>query len=211
MELIHFDFSTIHKYGDLFYQMLKLRHKGFIVEQKYDVYDYEGLEFDQYDNPFVKYIVAIVNGKAVACTRLGRTDISYMAKDIWGEQIPSKHLPSSKNIYELTRLYVDSIMPNIDRTKIMRVILGYTYCCAALMGAKAFYFVTTQSLINALIKLTIDTHAVCDIVIEGYENQKYCIANIGKHNVQHVKDAISSIAETIKWCKTENILKNLDF
>lgn len=197
IRLISCSLATFHKYGNSFHEMLKLRHKGFIMEERYDIYDYDGLEFDQYDNPFTIYMLVAIKDKIVACTRLGRTDIPYMAKDIWANQIPNKHLPSEKNIYELTRLYVDSAIPSINRTKITRIILGYTYLRAKAIKAKAFYFVTHQSLINALTKLTINTETICELIIQGYNNQKYCLANVDSGNIQYVEDTIHSISQTI--------------
>ena len=198
---LHF-FNTQSSFqnGDLFWQMLKLRHKGFIVEEKYDAFECDGMEFDQYDNPFTQYAVITLHGKVIACSRALRTDIPYMAKDVWSKQIPKKFLPKSKDIYEFTRLYVDSaIQPFTTRNKLVRIISAYTYICLANIGAKEFYFVTFQSVFNSCAKLGFDAEILCDIQIDGYENIKYCRAIVDLQNCQNVETIMNNMIASLEF------------
>ena len=205
--LLHnFDIQSSFQYGDLFWQMLKLRYKGFIQEESYDTFECDGMEFDQYDTPFTHYTIATIDGKVVACARIGRTDIPYMAKDVWARQIPKKYLPKSKDVYEFTRLYVDSaVKPFTTRNKIVRIMSSYTYLCLAKMNAKEFYFVTYKSVFNSCAKLGFDAEIVCDIEIEGYENIKYCRAIVEKSNVGVVESLMNEMIESIECEKLQLI------
>ena len=128
---------------ELLLKTLKLRHKGFIVEAQYDAFECDGMEFDQYDTPFTHYISCLVNNEVIGCTRLTRTDTPYMIKDVWSKQIPKKFLPTSKDVYEFTRLYVDSAVQLFTtRNKLVRILAAFTYVELAKMGGKEMYFVT---------------------------------------------------------------------
>jgi len=180
--------------------MLKLRHKGFIVEEKYDAFECDGMEFDQYDTPFTEYVALIKDDNVITCGRVTRTDTPYLAKDVWSKQIPKKFLPKSKDIYEFTRLYVDSaIQPFTTRNKLVRIITAYTYLCLAKMGAKEFYFVAFQSVFNSCAKLGFDAEIVCDIQIDGYENIKYCRAIVDLGNCQNVETIMNNMIASLEF------------
>lgn len=183
---------------ELLLKTLKLRHKGFIQEENYDTFECDGMEFDQYDTPFTDYVACVVNNEVIACGRLSRTDIPYATKDVWARQIPKEHLPKHKDIYEFTRLYVDSaVKPFTTRNKIVRIMSSYTYLCLAKMNAKEFYFVTYKSVFNSCAKLGFDAEILCDIEIEGYENIKYCRAIVEKSNVGAVENIMNEIIKSV--------------
>lgn len=185
---------------ELLLKTLKLRHKGFIVEEKYDAFECDGMEFDQYDTPFTHYISCLVNDDVIGCARLTRTDTPYMAKDIWSKQIPKKFLPKSKDVYEFTRLYVDSaIQPFTTRNKIVRILTSFAYLSLAKIGAKEIYLVTFQSVFNSCAKLGFDAEILCDIQIDGYENIKYCRAIVDLQNCQNVETIMNNMIKEI--CK----------
>lgn len=203
IELFNFSAKSSFQHGTLFEEMLKLRYKGFIVEEKYDAFHCDGMEFDQYDNPFTQYAIATLNGSVVACARFGRTDIPYMARDVWAKQIPEENLPNSKEIYEFTRLYADSALTANLRNRLIRIISSYTYLCLVKMGAKEFYFVTFQSVFNSCAKLGFHAEIVCDINIEGYNNIKYCRAIVDKTKCQKVEEIMNYLIDSIDLRKLQ--------
>ena len=196
MKTVQFNSSN----RELLFKMLKLRHKGFIIEEKYDAFECDGMEFDQYDNPFTEYVALTKDDNVIACGRVTRTDTPYLAKDVWSKQIPKKFLPISKDIYEFTRLYVDSaIQPFTTRNKLVRIITAYTYLCLAKMGAKEFYFVTFQSVFNSCAKLGFNAEIACDIQIDGYENIKYCRAIVDLGNCQNVETIMNNMISRLEF------------
>ena len=197
IELYNFDIQSSYQCGDLFHQMLKLRHKAFVQEEKYNTFECDGMEFDQFDNPFTKYVAVTISGRVIGCARFGRMDIPYMAKDIWYKQIPEKYLPSDKNSYEFTRLYADSALLPPVRNKIIRIISSYAFLCLESWSAKAFYFVTYQSVFNSCAKLGFDAEILCNIEIDGYENIKYCRAIVDKTKINDVKTIMNNLINSI--------------
>jgi hypothetical protein len=180
-----------HRYGNIFEKMLQLRHKGFIVEEKYEVRDYNGLEFDQYDDPYAHYVVITKNDEVVACSRIRRVDvvhqvpnvtkggenistnITYMARDLWINQIPEECLTAGVNHYEFTRVYADSSLPMRERTKLTAIIISASYIYMLSIGGISFSFVTHKTLFNMVNNLGMDVSFSCDISIPNFSNLQY--------------------------------------
>jgi N-acyl-L-homoserine lactone synthetase len=187
-----FSLADSHKYGNILEQMLRLRYKGFIVEEKYEVSNYSGLEFDQYDNPHAKYLLILKGGQAVACARLNRTDftyniggsdVSYMAKDLWGKQIPNNYLLSNSNTYELTRLYVDSSLETKERAVMTRLIVGALYVYSVSLKVSKWLFVTHQSLLNVASKIGMTIPFAISVAVQNFPNQKFACVDIQHENL----------------------------
>ena len=89
-KVLTFSLIDSHKYGNILEKLLKFRYQGFVVEEGYEIPTYNDTDFDQYDNPFAKYITIMKGDEIVACSRINRTDIPYIAKDYWNHLIPSK-------------------------------------------------------------------------------------------------------------------------
>ena len=195
MQIVQFNSSN----RELLFKMLKLRHKGFIVEEKNDGIECDGMAFDQYDTPFAEYIAVVKDDNVIGCARLSRMDIPYMAKDVWHNQIPQQYLPDDKNSYEFTRLYADTALNSSVRNKIIRIISGYAFLCLESWDAQAFYFVTYQSVFNSCAKLGFDAEILCNIEIDGYENIKYCRAIVDKTKIEDVKTVMNNMISSIEF------------
>ena len=169
-QIITFTLQTSHKHGDILKKLFKFRHKGFIEEQGWNVQSYDGLEFDKYDNPFAHYIVILDKNDIVACSRINRTDISYMAKDCWSEHIPPEELPCSKEIYEWTRVYISPYQSKIQQMQFMYLILTSTYAYSAKIGVTELCYVTYQTLVNSTKKLEMQVTDVTNFEIPNDRN-----------------------------------------
>ena len=204
-KILAFSLTDSHKYGNILEQMLQLRHKGFIVEEKYEVFNYNGLEFDQYDNPHAKYLLILKNDQAIACARLNRTDftykvngtsVSYMAKDLWGEQIPECYLLSNSNTYELTRLYVCSSLETKERAVMTRLIVGALYVYSVSIEVSKWLFVTHQSLLNVASKLGMTIPFAISVAVPNFLNQKFACVDIQHENLSLIINNVKTYTKT---------------
>jgi len=100
--------ENVHEFGTAFHSQFRLRHGGFIERQQYDVSEYDGMEFDQYDTPASRYLVYHTDGgQALGVSRLTPTVLSCMLKDLWPHLVADKSLLRSESIWEGTRYCVD--------------------------------------------------------------------------------------------------------
>lgn len=112
---------------DLVKSFLELRKAVFVDKMKWPLYQYEEIEFEQYDTFSAVYIVAHKEGTVLGGARLIRTDqeigtgsvrYSYMIRDAQKGSLPGMPenicfdaAPRDKKVWELTRL---ATLPNVD-------------------------------------------------------------------------------------------------
>ncbi len=101
---------------DLVTAFLQLRKEVFIDRMAWNLLDYEGIEFEQYDTYDTTYVVAHKNRRVIGGARLRRTDqrnatYSYMIRDAYLGLLPGlpqemcfEEPPVDKDAWELTRL-----------------------------------------------------------------------------------------------------------
>lgn len=204
-----FQIIDSHLYGDTFIKMLRLRHKGFIEEQGYEVYDWNGLDFDQYDNPFTHYITISQNKEVIACVRFNKTNfhqkicsveengnkncasVSFMVKDQWANKIPQEFFSNlSDSTWEVSRLYVDSGINVKDRASLSRILLVITYIIGERIGVKNLIYVTHKLVISTLNKVGIEGKKLHEIAIEGFEGS-FLVSNlIDKNRIPFIVDKV---------------------
>lgn len=98
--------ENAHLYGDALVSQHRLRHYLFIEQQRYDVPNFNGLEYDQFDSPAAVYLVRRdPQGVVRASSRLLRTTNRYMLGELWPEMLPSPLC--SPEFWESTRIGVD--------------------------------------------------------------------------------------------------------
>jgi hypothetical protein len=56
MQVTTLSFGNMHNHGELFSNMLRARHETFIQQNKWDLPEADGMEFDQYDTPASRWI-----------------------------------------------------------------------------------------------------------------------------------------------------------
>ena len=112
-------YSNIHLFNKAYISQYKLRHRCFIERQGYDVWDYNGMEYDQYDNPSANYLVyQSMNGEALGVSRMTPISHRSMVKDLWPDLISNKKILSDPNVWEATRFCIDKNI-NQDFRKII--------------------------------------------------------------------------------------------
>ncbi len=208
-KIICFSLTDSHKYGNILEKLLKLRYKGFILEEKYDIPSYNDLEFDQYDNPFARYIVLMDDKEEViACSRINRTDIPYMAKDYWSHLIPTEALPNSSDCYEWTRHYVDSALSVIERVKVVRIIASATYFALVQLNAVGACYVTHSTLFHTTKKLGMGIKSIARIDLPKFPNLHFAYVDINKVDARIVAGNLlkTTSFDIIQYFKTTPIL-----
>jgi len=128
-------FTNIHDHGLLFTNLLRARRESFIVEQKWDLPETEGMEFDQYDTPQSRWIAIHEGGQVLGGFRLTPTTAqcgmySYMIRDAQRgllDTIPQnllyKEAPVEPHVFEFTRFFKASHLSSKARTRVQMRLL----------------------------------------------------------------------------------------
>ncbi|MBL4918363.1 acyl-homoserine-lactone synthase [Szabonella alba] len=130
MEVTTLSFENMHNHGELFANLLRARHQAFIVQNKWDLPQADGMEFDQYDTPASRWVAVHENGRILAGIRLTPTThrcgiYSYMIRDAQLgllSTIPSNLLdfeaPIADHIWESSRVFVSDCVPANQRLRV---------------------------------------------------------------------------------------------
>lgn len=186
-KIITFSLFDSRKHGDILEKFCKFRYQGFIIEEKYDLPTYGDADFDTYDNPFARYI-AILNKEEelVACSRVNRTDIPYMAKDCWSHLIPKKFLPSDERFYELTRQYSSSKLERIERMKMVRIISAAAYFTLLELNATGFCHVADSLSFYTTKKLGMSMESVANFDIPNFPSLRFLHTSINTEDAKTI-------------------------
>jgi acyl homoserine lactone synthase len=110
--------ETCHLHGDALPSLLRVRYREFVERLKYDVPNYNRMEYDQYDTPAAVYFVWRDENNIIrAGSRISPTNRPYMLKDLWPQAVTQISLPSTPKIWEVTRLFVDKTLSQEQRQK----------------------------------------------------------------------------------------------
>lgn len=141
-------FQNLHLHGELFVNLLKARRQAFIVQQKWDLPEAEGMEYDQYDTPASRWVAVHENGKVLAGIRLTPTIskcgiYSYMIRDAQAgilESIPSNLLydeaPVDPLIWESSRVFVCHTVTSRNRMRVQATLMSEMIAAAQDLGAQ---------------------------------------------------------------------------
>ncbi|MFQ6553443.1 acyl-homoserine-lactone synthase [Aestuariibius insulae] len=124
MQTTTLSFANMHNHGELLANILRARRQSFIVQNKWNLPEAMGMEFDQYDTPQSRWI-AVHNelGEVLAGLRLTPTTArcgiySYMIRDAQNgllDSIPTDLLydpaPVGEEVWEATRGFVAHDIP----------------------------------------------------------------------------------------------------
>lgn len=162
-----FSLATAHLFQDALASQARLRYDVFVQRRGLAHDSFEELEFDEFDTPAAIYLVwrdedRVVRGLA----RLLRTDRPYMLAKYWPQLVEGRALPSSADIWEVTRVCVDKTVQPEQR----RTILPKLLCAIAELfedrDIKAMIGVTRQHLLSHFLRDGIEWLGRSD-VIEG--------------------------------------------
>lgn len=148
MQTTSLSFENMHQHGELFVNLLKARRNSFIVRNKWNLPEAEGMEYDQYDTPASRWIAVHEDGKVLAGIRLTPTTArcgiySYMIRDAQLgllEQIPSDLLyldaPVDQDIWESSRVFVCNDVPAKKRTQVQLQLMQELIHTSRAVGAQ---------------------------------------------------------------------------
>jgi N-acyl-L-homoserine lactone synthetase len=140
-------FENFHNHGELFANLLKARKQSFIVQNKWDLPEADGMEYDQYDTPASRWIAVHKFGEVLAGIRLTPTTArcgmySYMIRDAQKgmlDSIPSDLLyfdaPVDEHIWESSRVFVSHNVPANMRIKVQASLMMEMISAARTLGA----------------------------------------------------------------------------
>lgn len=119
-----FSLSTAHLFQDALASQARLRYRVFVEKRSLDHEHFDKMEYDQFDTPAAVYLVwrdleQVVRGVA----RLLRTTRPYMTRTYWPHLVEDRPLPSSPDIWEVTRTCVDKAFDPDVRKRIFPELL----------------------------------------------------------------------------------------
>lgn len=147
MQTTTLSFANMHVHGPLFTDLLRARHRTFIVENKWDLPTVDGMEFDQYDTPASRWVAVHHHGEVMAGVRLTPTThrcgvYSYMIRDAQLgllDTIPPTLLfaeaPVEADVWESSRVFVSPDVPAKLRMRVQMELIGEMVRSARALGA----------------------------------------------------------------------------
>ena len=130
MQSTTLSFANMHNYGELFANILRARRQSFIVQNRWNLPETLGMEYDQYDTPASRWLAVHAEGEVLGGVRLTPTTArcgiySYMIRDAQRgllESIPSDLLdfeaPVNETVWEVTRGFVQHSVPAAIRRRV---------------------------------------------------------------------------------------------
>lgn len=130
MQTTTLSFENLHNHGELFANLLRARRQSFIVQNKWDLPEALGMEYDQYDTPASRWVAVHDLGQVLAGIRLTPTTArcgiySYMIRDAQRgllDTIPTDLLygeaPVASHVWESSRVFVSHATPQNMRRRV---------------------------------------------------------------------------------------------
>ena len=147
MQVTTLSFENMHNHGELFANMLRARHQTFIVQNRWDLPEANGMEFDQYDTPASRWVTVHDNGHVMAGVRLTPTThrcgiYTYMIRDAQRgllDTIPAdlwdRPAPVASHVWESSRVFVSREVPAKLRFRVQMQLISEMVRSARDMGA----------------------------------------------------------------------------
>lgn len=145
---VELSFHNFHSYGNLFQEYLKARKSIFIDRLNWHISEADGMEFDQYDTPFCRWVVLVEFGVILGGVRLMPTTAtcgiySYMLRDAQLgllDDFPTDVLfiepPVDVYTWEATRFFITDDVPGARRRHIQALLFSEMNRVAAENGAR---------------------------------------------------------------------------
>lgn len=148
MQTTTLSFANMHNHGELFANVFRARRQSFIVQNRWDLPEALGMEFDQYDTPQSRWVAVHDRGQVLAGVRLTPTTArcgiySYMIRDaqlgVLGGSIPQNLLwdtaPVDPQIWESSRVFVSHDIPHNLRSRVRLQLVAEMTRAARDLGA----------------------------------------------------------------------------
>lgn len=130
MESTTLSFENMHNHGELFANVLRARRQSFIVQNRWNLPEALGMEYDQYDTPASRWVAVHDLGQVLGGVRLTPTTArcgiyTYMIRDAQRgllDTIPQDLLyneaPVDEQVWEVTRGFVAHDVPSAIRRRV---------------------------------------------------------------------------------------------
>jgi len=140
-------FRTMSQFGDLLVSFMEARKRVFIDQLNWDVPAVDGMEFDQYDTPYARWVVIHEFGQILGGVRLMPTTArcgiySYMLRDAQLgllDPIPRDVLfldaPVDQKVWEASRLFITEEVTAARRAQVQGVLMKQMAITAGEQGA----------------------------------------------------------------------------
>jgi acyl homoserine lactone synthase len=148
-----FSWATSHLFQDALASQARLRYRTFVERRGLPHASFDGMEYDEFDTPAAVYLVwrdreLVVRG----LIRLLPTAEPYMLRSHWPYLVEDGGLPSSREVWEITRVCVDRAIDG----RIRRTILPELLCAVSEYfgehGVRAMVGVTRPHLLEHFIR-----------------------------------------------------------
>ena len=128
---------NLHEHGTLFSTYLEARKKIFVDQLHWHVAESDGMEFDQYDTPFARWVIVHDAGKIMGGVRMLPTTAkcgvySYMLRDAQmgiladlPEHVLYFPAPVEHNVWEATRFFITEDVPAAKRLGVQAMLFKY--------------------------------------------------------------------------------------
>lgn len=142
-------FRNMHEYGDLLVRYLEKRKSVFIDRLHWNVPQADGMEFDQYDTPFCRWVVLHEFGEIMGAVRLLPTTAScgvytYMLRDAQKgllADLPTDVLffeaPQNPRIWEASRFFITDAVSSSVRSQVQKKLFEAMAVTARNNGASS--------------------------------------------------------------------------
>lgn len=184
MQTTTLSFNNFHVHGALFTNVLRARRETFIVQNKWNLPEADGMEFDQYDTPQSRWIAVHEFGDVLAGIRLTPTTArcgiyTYMIRDAQLgllDTIPANLLfgsaPVSPHVWESSRVFVSHHLPQNRRTAVQAALMAEMVRTARTEGATQLIGLCPRAWMRWMRRLGYHTEHVGPCLdIGGSENQ----------------------------------------
>ena len=185
MQTTTLSFDNFHNHGALFANMLRARRELFIVQNKWDLPEAMGMEYDQYDTPASRWVVVHDElGNVLAGNRLTPTTTqcgiyTYMIRDAQRgllKTIPSTLLydeaPVAETVWESSRLFVAHDVPAGIRRKVHARLVQEIGAAARRLGARSALTLLNANWPRWAGRVGVDMTAMGPVMeIDGINNQ----------------------------------------
>jgi acyl homoserine lactone synthase len=148
-----FSIATAHFFQDALASQARLRYDVFVRRRGLDHSSWDGLEFDEFDTPAATYLVWRDNDRIVrGVARLLRTTRPYMLRSHWPYLVADGVLPSSIDVFEVTRVCIDKSVNPVLRRTIFPELLCAIQEFLLLNGGTSMIGVTREHLLSHFIR-----------------------------------------------------------
>jgi len=192
MQTTTLSFENMHNHGELFANLFRARRQSFIVQNKWDLPEALGMEYDQYDTPASRWIAVHEFGEILAGIRLTPTVArcgiyTYMIRDAQRgllDSIPEDLLyfeaPVAENIWESSRVFVSHSTPQSIRRRVHAFLITEMMKSARDLGARKVLGLIPASWPRWASRCGLDAEAAGRVMnIDGIDNQCVTINLMG--------------------------------